>query len=185
MERNTLGERFSLTHEEIANRIAKSRSSITETLSLRTIPDAIKAQCALPPEFSPSPSCSRPARQPTEARMRDPWSSRFELGLVNREQARSRAEHRKKAPPCRLQLRSPGERVQADSERPQMWSGKKSWPRCDVSSRRWRPRVDFQSSPAMRVQARLMIGASEQRPRSWACGFCSEPPWCAHLPGTG
>src|SRR5438132_11906616 len=37
-----LAERFGLNHEEIAQRLAKGRSSVTEVLSLRAIPDEVK-----------------------------------------------------------------------------------------------------------------------------------------------
>src|SRR5579862_3857338 len=37
-----LSEQFAYTHEDIARKIAKARSSVTETLSLRTIPDVIR-----------------------------------------------------------------------------------------------------------------------------------------------
>ena len=91
----SLADRFALTHEEIANRIAKSRSSITETLSLRTIPDAVKAQCIEAGVLSKS-QLLQVARQPTEAKMRD-LVRRFALGLVNREQARAERNPDKKA----------------------------------------------------------------------------------------
>ena len=90
----SLADRFSLTHEEIANRIAKSRSSITETLSLRTIPDRVKAQCIEAGVLSKS-QLLQVARQPTEAKMRD-LVRRFALGLVNREQARAERNPNKK-----------------------------------------------------------------------------------------
>ncbi len=82
-----LADRYALTHEEIATRIAKSRSSITETLSLRNIPDGVKAQCIEAGVLSKS-QLLQVARQPTEAKMRD-LVRRFALGLVNREQARA------------------------------------------------------------------------------------------------
>ena len=82
-----LADRYALTHEEIAQRIAKSRSSITETLSLRNIPDAVKAQCIEAGVLSKS-QLLQVTRQPTEAKMRD-LVRRFALGLVNREQARA------------------------------------------------------------------------------------------------
>ena len=82
-----LGDRFGLTHEDIARKIAKSRSSITEVLSLRTIPDQVKAQCIEAGVLSKS-QLLQVARQPDEARMRD-LVKRFALGLVNREQARA------------------------------------------------------------------------------------------------
>ena len=92
----SLADRFSMTHEEIANRIAKSRSSITEVLSLRTIPDAVKAQCIEAGVLSKS-QLLQVARQPTEAKMRD-LVRRFSLGLVNREQARAERNPGKRAP---------------------------------------------------------------------------------------
>jgi ParB family chromosome partitioning protein len=92
-----LADRYGLTHEEIATRIAKSRSSITETLSLRNIPDAIKAQCIEAGVLSKS-QLLQVARQPSEAKMRD-LVRRFALGLVNRDQAR--AERNTDKPPRR------------------------------------------------------------------------------------
>lgn len=82
-----LADRFGLTHEEIGERISKARSSITEILSLRTIPAEIKAQCLAAGVLSKS-QLLQVARQPSEAKMRD-LVRRFALGLVNREQARA------------------------------------------------------------------------------------------------
>lgn len=90
----SLADRFGLTHEEIAQRIAKSRSSITETLSLRTIPDGVKAQCIEAGVLSKS-QLLQVARQPSEAKMRD-LVRRFALGLVNREQARAERNNDRK-----------------------------------------------------------------------------------------
>lgn len=42
---NQLSQKFELSHEEIARKIGKSRSSITETLSLCAIPDEIRTLC--------------------------------------------------------------------------------------------------------------------------------------------
>ncbi len=81
-----LADRFSLTHADIATRISKSRSSITETLSLRNIPDAVKALCIESGVTSKS-QLLQVARQPDEAKMRA-LAKRFALGLVNRDQAR-------------------------------------------------------------------------------------------------
>jgi ParB family chromosome partitioning protein len=89
-----LADRFALTHVEIANRIAKSRSSITETLSLRNIPDTVKAQCIEAGVLSKS-QLLQVARQPNEGKMRV-LVRRFALGLVNREQARAERNPDKK-----------------------------------------------------------------------------------------
>src|ERR1700736_4219994 len=40
-----LAEQFAYTHEDIAHKISKARSSVTEILSLRLIPEAIRRQC--------------------------------------------------------------------------------------------------------------------------------------------
>src|SRR5579862_5075306 len=73
-----LADRFALTHEEIARRVSKGRSSITESLSLRSIPDEIKALCIEKGVLSKS-QLLQVARQPTEAKMRD-LIRRFALG---------------------------------------------------------------------------------------------------------
>jgi ParB family chromosome partitioning protein len=82
-----LAGHFGLTHEEIARKVGKSRSSITEVLSLRTIPDEIKALCIEKGVLSKS-QLLQVARQPNEGKMRD-LARRFALGMVNREQARA------------------------------------------------------------------------------------------------
>ncbi|MDE3178612.1 MAG: ParB/RepB/Spo0J family partition protein [Acidobacteriota bacterium] len=82
-----LADRFALTHEEIARRISKGRSSITESLSLRSIPDEIKAQCVERGVLSKS-QLLQVARQQGEGKMRD-LVRRFAAGTLSREQARA------------------------------------------------------------------------------------------------
>jgi len=91
---HALAERFALTHEEIAKRIGKSRSSVTEAVSLRTIPDQIKALCVEKGVLSKS-QLLQVARQPSEAKMRD-VVRRFALGMLSREQARQERHPEKK-----------------------------------------------------------------------------------------
>jgi ParB family chromosome partitioning protein len=93
-----LAERFALTHEEIAKRIGKSRPSITEVLSLRAIPDEIKATCIEKGVLSKS-QLLQVARQPSEAKMKD-LVRRFALGMLNREQARAERNPAKKPRPA-------------------------------------------------------------------------------------
>ena len=81
-----LGDRFGLTHDEIAQRLGKGRSSITEVLSLRSIPDQIKALCIEQGVLSKS-QLLQVARQDRENKMSD-LVRRFALGMVNREEAR-------------------------------------------------------------------------------------------------
>lgn len=91
---HALADRFALTHEEIARRVSKSRSSVTESLSLRTIPDDIKAICIDRGVLSKS-QLLEIARQPTDGKMREA-ARRFAEGALNREQAR--AERSPKSP---------------------------------------------------------------------------------------
>ncbi len=90
----SLGDRFALTHDEIAKKIGKGRSSITESLSLRNIPDPIKAECIEKGVLSKS-QLLQVSRQPSEAKMRD-LVRRFALGLVTRDQAREERQPDKK-----------------------------------------------------------------------------------------
>ncbi|MGD0697813.1 MAG: ParB/RepB/Spo0J family partition protein [Terriglobia bacterium] len=89
-----LGDRFAMTHDDIARRLGKSRSSITESLSLRAIPDEIKALCIETGVLSKS-QLLQVARQPTETKMRE-LIRRFGLGTVTRDQAREERNPEKK-----------------------------------------------------------------------------------------
>jgi ParB family chromosome partitioning protein len=89
-----LGDRFGLTHEEIAKKIGKSRSSVTELLSLRMIPDEVKGICIENGVISKS-QLLQVARQPSEAKMREAIR-RFAQGTLNRDQARQERNPDKK-----------------------------------------------------------------------------------------
>lgn len=91
---HALGERLGLTHEQIAKRLGKGRSSITEVLSLRAIPDEIKALCIAKGVLSKS-QLLQVARQPSDAKMRD-LVRRFAAGMASREQAREERNPDKK-----------------------------------------------------------------------------------------
>ena len=82
-----LADRFGLVHEEIARKLGKGRSSVTEILSLRAIPDAIKALCIEKGVLSKS-QLLQVARQVSDAKMRD-LVRRFALGTLSREEARA------------------------------------------------------------------------------------------------
>jgi ParB family chromosome partitioning protein len=93
-----LGDRWGLTHEEISHKVGKSRSSVTETLSLRSIPDELKALCIEKGVFSKS-QLLQVARQPSEAKMNE-VIRRFALGMLNRDQARRERQPDKKTQPA-------------------------------------------------------------------------------------
>ena len=82
-----LADRFGLVHEEIARKLGKGRSSVTEVLSLRVIPDDIKAMCIEKGVLSKS-QLLQVARQESDNKMRD-LARRFALGMLSREQARA------------------------------------------------------------------------------------------------
>jgi ParB family transcriptional regulator, chromosome partitioning protein len=82
-----LADRFGLTHEQIGKQLGKARSSVTEVLTLRSIPDNVKAFCIESGVLSKS-QLLQVARQETEGRMRD-VARRFAAGLLNRDEARA------------------------------------------------------------------------------------------------
>jgi len=59
---------FEYTHEDVARKIGRARSSVTETLSLRNIPDALRKKC-IEQGISSKSLLLQIARQPTEKKM--------------------------------------------------------------------------------------------------------------------
>jgi ParB family chromosome partitioning protein len=64
-----LCDRFGYTHEEVARKVGKSRSTVTEAMSIATIPEAIREQCRRADIQSKS-LLLQIVRQPDEASMR-------------------------------------------------------------------------------------------------------------------
>ncbi len=60
--------RFGYTHEEVANKVGKSRSTVTEALSIAAIPHAIREQCRRA-DVSVKSTLLQIIRQPDEASM--------------------------------------------------------------------------------------------------------------------
>ncbi|MCZ6905498.1 MAG: ParB/RepB/Spo0J family partition protein [Acidobacteria bacterium] len=89
-----LAEHFDYTHDQLSRKVGRSRSTVTEVLGLRNIPDAIKAQCIEAGILSKS-MLLQVARQPNEAKMHD-LAERFALRLVNRDQAREERQPKRK-----------------------------------------------------------------------------------------
>ena len=63
-----LAETFEYTHDDIAKKIAKARSSVTETMSLRVIPEVVRKRCLELGVVSKS-VLLQVARQPNERKM--------------------------------------------------------------------------------------------------------------------
>ena len=79
-------DRFGYTHEQIARKISKARSSVTETLSIGTLPEAIKDLCRQFQVLSKS-MLLQIVRQPSREKMVE-LIHRFSHGEVSRDEAR-------------------------------------------------------------------------------------------------
>jgi ParB family chromosome partitioning protein len=82
-----LCEKFGYTHEDVARKIGKSRSTITETLSIVNIPKAIREQCRQA-DINSKSLLLQIVRQPDEATMQSFVDEIIGRNL-NREEARS------------------------------------------------------------------------------------------------
>jgi ParB family chromosome partitioning protein len=92
-----LADQFDYTHDDIAKKIARARSSVTETLSLRLIPDAIRRACVEKGIASKS-LLLQVARQPNEKKMREMVQRIVQGGLTRDEARRARKEASEAAP---------------------------------------------------------------------------------------
>ena len=86
-----LAEHFAYTHEDIARKIARARSSVTETLSLRNIPEQIRRRCVEHGVVSKS-LLLQIARQPNEKKMAEALQRILQGGLTRDEARRERRE---------------------------------------------------------------------------------------------
>ena len=86
-----LGTQFEYTHEDIARKIGRARSSVTETLSLRNIPEGLRKKCIEHGVISKS-LLLQIARQPTEKKMLEMFQRILQGGLTRDEARRERRE---------------------------------------------------------------------------------------------
>ena len=86
-----LAAHFDYTHEDIAKKIGKARSSVTETLSLRNIPDGLRRKCADKGIVTKS-LLLQVARQPNEKKMAEAVQRIGQAGLTRDEARRERRE---------------------------------------------------------------------------------------------
>jgi ParB family chromosome partitioning protein len=82
-----LAQQFEYTHEDIARKIGKARSSVTETLSLRAIPESLRKLCVGKGIVSRS-LLLQVARQPNERAMLE-MIAQIEQGGLTRDEARA------------------------------------------------------------------------------------------------
>jgi ParB family transcriptional regulator, chromosome partitioning protein len=86
-----LATQFEYTHEDMAKKIGRARSSVTETLSLRNIPEALRKKCIENGVTSKS-LLLQIARQPTEKKMSEMFQRILQGGLTRDEARRERRE---------------------------------------------------------------------------------------------
>jgi ParB family chromosome partitioning protein len=92
-----LAEQFEYTHDDIAKKIAKARSSVTETMSLRVIPEAVRKRCMEYGIISKS-LLLQVARQPNERKMLESVHRIAQGGLTRDEARRERQEEKNAGP---------------------------------------------------------------------------------------
>jgi ParB family chromosome partitioning protein len=86
-----LATQFEYTHEDMAKKIGRARSSVTETLSLRNIPESLRRKCVETGVTSKS-LLLQIARQPTEKKMAEMLHRILQGGLTRDEARRERRE---------------------------------------------------------------------------------------------
>jgi ParB family chromosome partitioning protein len=88
-----LATQFEYTHEDVARKIGRARSSVTETLSLRNIPEALRRKCIEKGIMSKS-VLLQIARQPNEKKMMEMLQRILQGGLTRDEARRERRDEK-------------------------------------------------------------------------------------------
>jgi ParB family transcriptional regulator, chromosome partitioning protein len=92
-----LADQFDYTHDDIAKKIGRARSSVTETMSLRVIPDDVRNACIESAIISKS-LLLQVARQPSEKKMHEMVHRIAQGGMTRDEARRARQEDSSIAP---------------------------------------------------------------------------------------
>ncbi|HXW62024.1 MAG TPA: ParB/RepB/Spo0J family partition protein [Candidatus Acidoferrales bacterium] len=92
-----LADQFEYTHDDIARKIGRARSSVTETMSLRTIPDDVRRAC-LECGIATKSLLLEVARQPNEKKMHEMVRRIAQGGLTRDEARRARKDDVQSAP---------------------------------------------------------------------------------------
>jgi ParB family chromosome partitioning protein len=82
-----LSEQFDYTHDDIARKLGRARSTVTEMLSLRNIPEKVRKVC-LEKGINSKSVLLQVVRQPNERKMID-MARRIAAGKLSRDEARS------------------------------------------------------------------------------------------------
>jgi ParB family transcriptional regulator, chromosome partitioning protein len=86
-----LADQFDYTHDDIAKKIGRARSSVTETMSLRVIPEDVRKACLESAIVSKS-LLLQVARQPSEKKMQEMVHRIAQGGMTRDEARRARQE---------------------------------------------------------------------------------------------
>src|SRR5258708_8626440 len=86
-----LASQFEYTHEDVAKKIGRARSSVTETLSLRNIPEALRKKCVEQGLMSKS-VLLQIARQPSEKKILQMLHPILQRGLTRTQAHRDRLD---------------------------------------------------------------------------------------------
>jgi len=92
-----LATQFEYTHEDVAKKIGRARSSVTETLTLRGIPESLRRKCMDRGVIAKS-LLLQIARQPTEKKMVDMFQRILHGGLTREDVRRQRREEQQTGP---------------------------------------------------------------------------------------
>ncbi len=93
-----LNKKFGYTHEEIAKKIDKSRTTVTELMTVAGLPDSIRAKC-LESNINAKSALLEIARQFDEAAMHE-FLADFQNQSVKRDEVRRAARLKNKLPPA-------------------------------------------------------------------------------------
>jgi ParB family chromosome partitioning protein len=88
-----LASQFEYTHDDVAKKIGRARSSVSETLSLRNIPEGLRKKCIEHGVLSKS-MLLQIARQSTEKKMLEMFARILQGGLTRDEARRERTEEK-------------------------------------------------------------------------------------------
>jgi ParB family transcriptional regulator, chromosome partitioning protein len=102
-----LVERFDYTHEDVARKIGKSRSSVTEALSIAALPDDIRDECKKA-DISSKSLLLQVARQPNHDAMKLFIKKVASQGMTRDEARRARSNKQSRSQPFIHRFQSPG-----------------------------------------------------------------------------
>jgi ParB family transcriptional regulator, chromosome partitioning protein len=88
-----LASQFNYTHDEVAKKLGRARSSVSETLILRNIPEAIRRKCIESGVLAKS-LLLQISKQPSEKKMLEMLARILQSGLTRDDARRERAEEK-------------------------------------------------------------------------------------------